>query len=73
MMDEWITAVTAELGLDGDVDVDAVLDVAKDVAHQVQRPAAPVTTYLVGVAVGRGMSVADASATVRALANNWPK
>jgi len=32
-----------------------------------------VTTYLVGVAVGRGMSVADASATVRALANNWPK
>ena len=71
MMDDWITAVTAELGIESEVDVDTVLDIAKDVAHLVQRPAAPVTTYLVGVAVGRGMSVGAASTAVRTLAAEW--
>ena len=51
--------------------MDTVLDIAKDVAHLVQRPAAPVTTYLVGVAVGRGMSVGAASTAVRTLAAEW--
>jgi hypothetical protein len=56
-MSEWITAVSRELGLEGQVDaqrsVDAVLDLTSDVAHGVSRPAAPVTAFLVGVAAGR--------------------
>ncbi|MDQ1746321.1 MAG: hypothetical protein QOD07_584 [Frankiaceae bacterium] len=53
-LDEWTSRVSAALGLDPSVlDRDAVLDLTKDVAHGVARPAAPLTAYLLGVAVGR--------------------
>ncbi len=71
MMQEWIDAVRLDLGTTDEVDVDLVLDVAKDVAHNVARPAAPVTTYLIGLAVGSGMPVAEAAAKVRELASGW--
>jgi hypothetical protein len=45
--------------------------VARDVAHNVERPAAPVTTYLVGVAVGGGMNPAVAVERVRELVQGW--
>ncbi|GAA1989688.1 hypothetical protein GCM10009718_29100 [Isoptericola halotolerans] len=49
----WVEAVEAELELPaGSVDVTEVLDLARDAAHHVARPAAPVTTYLVGYARG---------------------
>ena len=71
-MDEWTAAVCAELGLDpGVADLRVVLDLTRDVAHGVARPAAPFTAYLVGVAVGRGLPEADALARVSALANAW--
>lgn len=53
-MDDWTAQVCAALGLDDDPQVALVLRVKKDVAHGVLRPAAPVTTYLLGIAVGRG-------------------
>ncbi|MEG9226344.1 DUF6457 domain-containing protein [Aeromicrobium sp. Sec7.5] len=56
----WAADVGRELGLDLEVDVEAVLDLAGDAAHAVVRPAAPLTTFLVGVAVGRGASLVDA-------------
>nr|MDT0663160.1 DUF6457 domain-containing protein [Micromonospora sp. DSM 115978] len=63
----------AELGLDpADVDVSLVLDLARDVAHHVVRPGAPVTAYLLGVAVGRGADPAEAAARLAALAREWP-
>ena len=71
MMQEWVDAVQRELGLPGPVDIEAVLDVAKDVAHGVQRPAAPVSTYLLGLAVGAGADPAEAAAKIRALAASW--
>jgi hypothetical protein len=56
------------LGLErGAVDQALVLDLARDVARGVARPAAPLTSYLVGVAVGRGAEPAQAAATVLAL------
>ena len=70
-MNEWINAVTDVLVLPKDVDARTVLDVARDVAHTVERPAAPVTTYLVGLAVGGGMSQDVAVERVRDLLNNW--
>ncbi|MEU5720924.1 MULTISPECIES: DUF6457 domain-containing protein [unclassified Micromonospora] len=73
VMDDWVTAACAELGLDpGDVSVPVVLDLAKDVAHQVLRPGAPVTAYLLGVAVGRGGDLAATAARLGELANSWP-
>jgi hypothetical protein len=78
-MSEWITAVSRELGLEGQVDaqrsVDAVLDLTSDVAHGVSRPAAPVTAFLVGVAAGRAadpqVAAADYAQKISALAEGW--
>jgi hypothetical protein len=37
-----------------------LLDLTGDIAHNVMRVAVPLTSYLIGVAVGRGASPADA-------------
>ena len=71
-LDGWVAAASAELGLaPGDAQTTAVLDVARDVAHAVVRPAAPVTAYLLGVAVGRGADPAETAARLSALALAW--
>jgi hypothetical protein len=51
--DRWVDELAEALGIDDDVDVDSLLDLARDSAHQVERRAAPVTTFLVGLAAGR--------------------
>jgi hypothetical protein len=72
-LEPWLAAVCDELGLEpADVSVPLVLDVARDVAHHVLRPGAPVTTYLLGVAVGRGADPADAAARLIELTATWP-
>jgi hypothetical protein len=70
-LEDWIAAVRAELDVDS-VDTTLVLDLARDVARGVARPAAPLTTYLLGLAVGRGADPRQAAATVTALAESWP-
>ncbi|MFG2890386.1 DUF6457 domain-containing protein [Streptomyces sp. NPDC048248] len=72
VLDEWITAVKAELGIELDVDTPVLLDLARDAAHGVTRPAAPLTTFLIGFAAGQqGRDVAELSAKAAALANRW--
>ncbi|WP_310724054.1 NTP transferase domain-containing protein [Streptomyces sp. N2A] len=72
VLDEWITAVKAELGIDLDVDVAALLDLARDAAHGVARPAAPLTTFLIGYAAGQqGRDVKELTDRAAALANRW--
>ena len=67
-LDDWSQQVCGALHLDPAVlDQGLVLDLARDAAHGVSRPAAPLTAYLVGVAVGRGADPATAAATVTAL------
>jgi len=62
-LDEWADAACRELGLDpASLDVKVVLDLARDVAHGVARPAAPLTAYLLGVAVGQGRPPAESAA-----------
>jgi capsid protein len=71
MLEDWIDEVCRELGLDRkDVDRNLVLDLARDVAHGVARPAAPLTTYLMGLAVGMGAAPADAARRITELAEN---
>ncbi len=63
-LDDWTRAMCEVLELDPDgVDRDAILDLAKAAAHRVARPAAPLTTYLVGLAVGKAGG--DAAAFTR--------
>jgi hypothetical protein len=72
-LESWTEAACAELGIDPSVlDTRTVLDVARDAAHQVARPAAPLTTYLMGVAVGRGLAPGDAAERLTQLAARWP-
>ena len=72
MMTTWINAVCADLDLPADVNVDVVLDVARVTAHSVERPAAPVTAFLLGLAVAGGMDVGEAAARIQLLAASWP-
>ena len=53
-LNEWVQVLSAELGIDPkDTDITAVLDLARDAAHGIARPAAPLTTFLAGYAAGR--------------------
>jgi hypothetical protein len=70
-MEDWTAAVCAELGVD-QPDTMLILDLARDVAHGVARPAAPLTAYLVGIAVGAGLDPVAAAARVSAMAQAWP-
>ena len=71
-LDEWMVAACGEVGVDpAEVDTALVLDLAKDVAHVVVRPGAPVTAYLLGLAVGRGADPAAGAARLNALARSW--
>jgi hypothetical protein len=55
VLDDWVAEAAGLLGVDpADVPVAEVLDLARRVAHGVARPAAPVTTFLLGLAVGAG-------------------
>lgn len=56
-VERWIGGVCAELNVDPAVVASispAVLDMVRDVAHGVSRPAAPLTAFLVGLAAGAG-------------------
>ncbi|WP_174843016.1 DUF6457 domain-containing protein [Cryobacterium sp. Hz7] len=74
---EWLVALAAALGLDpADIPVGTLLDVARDVAHNVARPAAPLSTFLVGLAAARNggtpAAIEAASALATRLALTWP-
>lgn len=81
VLDEWISAVKDELGIDLDVDTGTLLDLARDAAHGVARPAAPLTTFLVGYAAAQAATrggpaagpeaVAEAARKAAALAARW--
>lgn len=68
-LQEWVNLVCRELDLGDAVSPAAmqsrVLDLSRDVAHGVARPAAPLTAYLLGLAAGRS---SDPEATADQLA-----
>jgi hypothetical protein len=72
-LDEWAARVRAALDLGEPTEGERklVLDLARDVAHGVLRPAAPLSAYLLGLAVGRGADPRVAAATVTDLAAAW--
>lgn len=71
-LEDWTVAVCADLDITRP-DTNAILRLAREVAHSVDRPAAPLTAYLVGVAVGRGLDTRDAIDRVSRLAAEWPR
>jgi hypothetical protein len=47
---DWIDELCDALDLEVEVDEALILDVARQAAHRVERPAAPVSTFLLGYA-----------------------
>lgn len=70
-LDEWMTAVCTELGIEPP-EVRMVLDFARDVAHGVDRPAAPLTSLLVGLAAASSAELPALMDRVRALIPTAP-
>jgi hypothetical protein len=53
-LDAWAAHLAEALGVDPAVaDVGVILDLARDAAHAVARPAAPLTAFLLGYAAAR--------------------
>ena len=50
---DWIDELCDALDVEIDLDEALILDVARDAAHHVERPAAPITTFLLGYAAAR--------------------
>jgi hypothetical protein len=72
----WAAALAADLGVEQSLDTDTVLGLAADAAHGIMRPAAPLTTFLVGVAVGQAGGDPERTAEildrVRNAIDAWP-
>lgn len=73
-LDAWVQELATALGVDaGAIDRNLLLDVARDAARGVARPAAPLTTFLVGLAAGQrggdAAAILDAAETATRLAN----
>jgi len=73
-LDEWAEVVCLEFDVPADsVDARVILGMARDVAHRVDRPAAPLTAYLLGIAVARGHPLEAAAARISDLAAGWDR
>jgi len=51
-LDEWVAELRDALGVERDIELKPILDLARVAAHNIERPAAPVTTFLAGYAAG---------------------
>ena len=70
VLDDFLRTTCTALGVDRDaVDQNLILDLTKEVAHNVARPAAPLSAFVVGLAAGRaGGDVEAVRAAVRRVA-----
>jgi hypothetical protein len=70
VLDEFLRTTCTALGVDLEaVDQKLILDLTKEVAHNVARPAAPLAAFVVGLAAGKAGGDAEAvSAAARKVA-----
>jgi len=74
---DWIDELSDVLDVETEVDEGLVLDLARTAAHNVARPAAPITAYLLGVAAGSRAADPDEverlAGRAQALAEGWDR
>lgn len=74
---DWIDELCDVLEIETEVDESLVLDLARTAAHNVERPAAPITTYLLGFAAGAAQADPEElerlAARAQALAEGWDR
>jgi hypothetical protein len=72
---DWIDELMDVLDIEVELDEGLVLDVARQAAHRVQRPAAPISTFLLGYAAGLKEGgteeTEELAGRVLALAEKW--
>ena len=72
MTDDWRARAAAELGITEELDEEDILDLARVVAHEVERKMAPISTFLAGLAAGKAgggdAAMRDAIEKLRSLA-----
>lgn len=74
---DWIDELCDVLDVETEVDEALVLDIARVAAHDVTKVAAPITTYLLGLAAGEQGAGPDdierLAARAQALAEGWDR
>lgn len=75
-LDAWADALRKQFDLKPeDLPISLILDLARDVANGVARPAAPFSAFAAGLVAGRAggspEDIAAAVATITALAETW--
>ncbi|HZB79088.1 MAG TPA: DUF6457 domain-containing protein [Actinomycetota bacterium] len=71
MFEEWVEEACKALAVEpDDVDTEELLDLSREIAHGVERRAAPVATFLLGLVVGRGADYDEALAALRETAES---
>ena len=74
---DWIDELCDALDIDAEVDEGLILDLARTAAHNVTRPAAPISTYLLGYAAGLARAepdeIEDLAGRAQALASGWDR
>jgi hypothetical protein len=75
-LDAWAEALRELFGLDADdIPIPLILDLARDVAVGVARPAAPLSAFVAGLAAGRAggspEQVRKAVSEITSLAEGW--
>lgn len=72
---DWIDELCDVLDIEVEVDEALILDLAREAAHNVERPAAPISTFLLGYAAagvdGDAERVERLAAKALALAERW--
>ncbi len=74
---DWIDELSDVLDVEAEVDEGLILDLARVAAQNVQKTAAPITTYLLGFAAGAGAlspeHVERLAAKAQVLAESWDR
>ncbi|NIJ11236.1 hypothetical protein FHU38_001580 [Saccharomonospora amisosensis] len=67
------SAGTADMTNIDTADRELIVDLTRCAARTVAAQAGPIAAYLVGIAVGRGLTPAEAAARLDELTLNWPR
>lgn len=69
----WLKQVAATLGIpESEIPVNPLLDLTREVAHNVERKSAPLTTFLIGLAAGKtGVSEKELIEKVNKAVQEW--
>lgn len=63
---DWVEQACAAVGVDRqNVDIKAIHGLTKRVAHNLDRPLAPVSSYILGIAVGQAAAAGQVSDAAR--------